>query len=247
MRVVSPEACKRNDGVRRYGLRRQGHAVPLKDHRLHSQESQGTLTSQYGFTLLELLVALGIMVLVLSILYQTFGATILAIEIVEEQSDIYQMAHLGFSIMTEELQSTFWSKDRPDTFFVGSSNSLRFTALSRHRYGEGVEGPELAALHYYLKVARALPGEEPRLTLFHDEETNPLSLSSESLQRTELVEMVQELSLSYLVRKSWIDSWDAGERGKLPRAVEIRLILKDRNDREHEFFTRVQIPIESLE
>jgi general secretion pathway protein J len=208
---------------------------------------KGTIPSQCGFTLLELLVALGIMALVLSILYQTFGATIQATEAVEEQSDIYQMAHLGFSIMTEELQSTFWSKDRPDTFFVGSSDSLRYTALSRHRYGEGVEGPELAALRYYLEVARALPGEEPRLTLFHEEETNPFSLSSETLQRTELVEMVQELSLNYLVRKSWVDSWDAGERGKLPKAVEIRLILKDRNDHEHEFFTRIQIPIESLE
>jgi prepilin-type N-terminal cleavage/methylation domain-containing protein len=209
--------------------------------------AQGTLTSQLGFTLLELLVAVSIMALMLAILYQTFGATIRATETANEESDIYQMAHLGFSIMTDELQSTFWSKDRPDTFFVGSADSLRFTALSRHRYGEGVQGSELAALHYYLEVARADPGEEPRLTLFHEEETNLFSLSSASLQRTELVEMVHEFSLGYLVRKSWIDSWDAGERGKLPEAVDIRLTLKDRNDREHAFSTRIQIPIESLD
>ncbi len=202
--------------------------------------------SQRGFTLLELLVAMGIMAMVLTILYQTFAATIQVTESVEEESDIYGMAHLGFSIMSEELQSAYWSKDRPYTFFIGTDDSLRFTAFSRHRYGEGVQGPELATLRYYLEVAPAEPGMEPRLTLIHEEETNLLSLSSESLQQTELAEMVQAFSLRYLSKEDWIDSWDASEQGELPKAVEIHLTFKDRNDREHEFLTRIQIPIESL-
>ncbi len=211
--------------------------------------------NNFGFTLLELLVALGILALLMAILYQTFAAMINVTEKVEEETEIYRMARLGLSIMTEELRSTYWSQDRANTLFIGTdeeqlgqpADSLTFTALSRHRYGEGSEGPELATLRYFLETASfesASGGEEePRLILIHEEETNSLSLSADSLQQSELGEMVWGFNLRYLDKKTWVDSWDAGEQKRLPRAVEIRLTFKDRRGQEYEFFTRTDIPI----
>lgn len=215
--------------------------------------------NNFGFTLIELLVALGILALLMAILYQTFSAMIAVTEKVEEETEIYRMARLSLSIMTEELRSTYWTQDRATTFFVGTdeehlgqpADSLTFTALSRHRYGEGSDGPELATLHYFLETASlessALGGsgggEEPRLILIHEEETNSLSLSADSRKLTELGEMVWGFNLRYLDRKEWVDSWDAGERKKPPRAVEIRLTFKDKRGQEYQFFTRADIPI----
>jgi prepilin-type N-terminal cleavage/methylation domain-containing protein len=216
-----------------------------------------------GFTLLELLIALGILSLVLAILYKSFAAMIDTTEKVEEETEIYRMARLALTIMTDELRSAYWNKDQSSTFFTGTdeqrlgqpADSLRFTALSRHRYGEETEGPELAALRYGLETAPFEEREEPRLVLLHEEETNLLSLSADSLQLTELGEMVWGLNLRYMEQKpsassffegaegGWVDSWDAGEKKKLPWAVEIRLIFKDRQGQEYEFFTRTEIPI----
>jgi general secretion pathway protein J len=216
-----------------------------------------------GFTLLELLVALGILSLLLAILYKSFAAMTNTTEKVEEETEIYRMARLALSIMTDEVRSAYWNQDQPSTFFTGSdeqmlglpADSLTFTALSRHRYGEGTEGPELASLRYSLDTAPYEEAEERRLVLLHEEETNLLSLSADSLQLTELGEMVWGFNLRYMERQpgpssifsgsegGWVDSWDAGERKRLPWAVEIQLIFRDKHGQEYEFFTRTEIPI----
>lgn len=202
--------------------------------------------SPKGFTLLELLIALGIMALVLAILYKTFSSTTDVISHIEDETQIYRMAHLGLSIMGEELRSTFWSQDRLLTGFVGSSDSLEFTALSRHRYGEGVQGPELARINYYLQLLPVDPGEKPNTVLVHDEETNVLSVSSKSRQITELSENVGSLTFRYLGKEDWESDWDTEEDHDVPRAVEIQLILLDDRDREYVFYTRIDIPISKL-
>jgi general secretion pathway protein J len=202
------------------------------------------LRSQRGFTLVEILVAIGITVVLLSLLYQTFGATIRATEIVDEETDVYRMAQIGLSIIADEIRSAYWVKDKAaTTFFSGSKDALRFTSLSRHRYGEGMEGPELAILNYYLQSQSGELGEPLQVTLMHEEETNSLSLSSNSLQRSELGEGVETFELSYFGDRTWNDSWDAEGQKTLPEAVEIRLSFKGRNGRIHPFRTRIAIPV----
>jgi prepilin-type N-terminal cleavage/methylation domain-containing protein len=195
-----------------------------------------------GFTLLELMIALGISALLLAILYQTFSSTIRTTESVDADTEIYRIAQISLSIMSEELQSAYWSKDRPNTFFSGSEDSLRFTSLSRTRYGEGIRGPELASLNYYLETPPP-DSEETTMVLMHEEEPNLLSLSSKSLERGELAERVKSFKLQYLGQRNWADSWDTSDRNQLPKAVEVKLILKGRQGREYEFFTRVAIPV----
>ena len=99
-----------------------------------------------GFTLIEIMVAMAITAVLLTILYQSFGATIRTTEIVDQETDIYRMARISLSIMTEELGSTYWSENQTNTFFSGTKDSLRFTSLSANQYGVGVEGPELTAI-----------------------------------------------------------------------------------------------------
>ena len=204
-----------------------------------------TSVKERGFTLIEIMVAMAITAVLLTILYQSFGATIRATEIVDQETDIYRMARISLSVMTEELGSTYWSANQPNTFFSGTKDSLRFTSLSANQYGVGVEGPELTAIYYYLE---AIPEESSGVLLnflIHEEEVNLLSLSSESLQRSELGERVEVFELSYFGKGSWVESWDAGDRKRLPQAVEIRLSIKGSDDRIYEFFTRVAIPIAS--
>lgn len=198
---------------------------------------------QGGFTLLELMVALGISALLLALLYRTFTSTIQSTEHVDADTEMYRMAQIGLSIIGEELQSVYWSPDRANTFFSGTEDSLRFTSLSRQRYGEGIRGPELAALHYYLETPPPEPDEDPQIMLMHEEEPNLLSLSSESTEKSELAENVKSFKLRYRTSRDWVDSWDTSETKKLPKGVEVQLTLKGKQDREYEFFTRIAIPV----
>jgi prepilin-type N-terminal cleavage/methylation domain-containing protein len=206
-------------------------------------EREGRFPRQAGFTLLELMIALGISALLLAILYQTFSSTIQTTESVDADTEIYRIAQIGFSIMSEELQSAFWSQDRANTFFTGTEDSLRYTSLSRSRYGEGIRGPELAALYYYLESPAEGQEEDTGKVLMHEEEPNLLSLSSKSLEKGELAERVESFKLRYRGKRNWAESWDTSDRNGLPQAVELKLVLKGKRDREYEFLTQVAIPI----
>lgn len=200
-------------------------------------------SAERGFTLIELLVAIGITVVLLALLYKTFAATIRTTEIVDEETDIFRMAQIGLSIMGDEIRSAYWAGNLSSTAFSGTKETLRFTSLSRHRYGERSEGSDLAGLFYYLESHPSETGGLLRVSLMHEEETNPLSLTSDSLLRSELGEGVEKFELSYFGKRVWNDSWDAsGEKG-LPEAVEIRLSYKGRNGKVYPFQTRVAIPM----
>jgi general secretion pathway protein J len=217
------------------------------ERELRDGEACRTGPSEGGFTLVELLVAASIALVLITLLYQVFGATLRTTEIVDQEAEIFRIAQIGFSIMGDELRSTYWSKDLPYTFFSGTKDSLRYTSLSRHRYGEGVEGSDLATLYYFLETDSFDPGESLTYRLMHEEETNVLSFSSKSLQRSEIGEGVETFELSYFGDRSWVDSWDTSVQGKLPEAVEIRLTYRGQGGKLFPFLTRIAIPISSEE
>ena len=60
-------------------------------------------TNPKGFTLLEVLIAMSIFAVVLSMLYTVYTGTFRNIEETESQADLYQMARIVLERMTEDL------------------------------------------------------------------------------------------------------------------------------------------------
>ncbi|HEY5594229.1 MAG TPA: type II secretion system protein GspJ [Nitrospiria bacterium] len=205
-----------------------------------------------GFTLIEILVALGIVAVLVTLLYETFNAVLRSTQQADEESELDQMARISMGIMVNELKSAYWrasdnqAASTPFEFVgqdglsgLGSSDTLRFTALSHARVEEGVTDPIVSVLAYDLVPVP----ETETAVLMHAEETNVLSLSQNSLERYELAERVVGLNFRYFDGKAWSDDWSAGDRKKLPKAVEIQLFLKDYTGRERRFITQTDIPL----
>jgi general secretion pathway protein J len=205
-----------------------------------------------GFTLIELLVALGIVAVLVTLLYETFNAVLRSTQQTDEESEMDQMARISMAIMANELKSAYWRPPgnlpgaTPFVFLgqdglgaTGSSDTLRFTALSHARVAAGMTDPVVSVLEYGL-----VPVLETEMTdLVHTEETNLLSLSESSLEQYELAERVIGLNFRYFDGKTWSDEWSAADRKKLPKAVEIQILFKDYTGRERRFITQTDIPL----
>ena len=205
-----------------------------------------------GFTLIEILVALGIVAVLVTLLYETFNAVLRSTQQADEESELDQMARISMGIMVNELKSAYWrasdnqAASTPFEFVgqdglsgLGSSDTLRFTALSHARVAEGMTDPIVSILEY-----ETFPAPETEMAdLVHIEETNFLSLSDNSLERYELAERVIGLNFRYFDGKEWSDEWSAADRKKLPKAVEIQIFFKDYAGRERRFITQTDIPL----
>ncbi|MBI3812418.1 MAG: prepilin-type N-terminal cleavage/methylation domain-containing protein [Nitrospirae bacterium] len=210
------------------------------------------MRGQRGFTLIELLVALGIVAVLVTLLYETFNAVLRSTQQTDEESELDQMARISMSIMANELKSAYWRPQgnppgsTPFVFLgqdglsaTGSSDTLQFTALSHARVAEGMTDPLVSVLAYEL-----VPVPETEMAdLMHTEETNTLSLSENSLERYDLAERVVGLNFRYFDGKEWSDEWSAADRRKLPKAVEIQILMKDYTGRERRFITQTDIPL----
>jgi len=205
-----------------------------------------------GFTLLELLVALGIVAIVVTLLYETFNAVLRSTKEVDAESEIDQMVRISMERMTNELRSAYWRPSSgtggPTVFmFVGQDSSdsdqpadtLQFTTLSYARVGEGSTDPTVTVVEYAL-----VPDPETQTSvLMHREETVPLEPSENSLEEYELAESVIGLNFRYFDGQNWLDQWSDADKKRLPKAVEIQLIIKDYSGQERQFITQTDIPI----
>jgi len=208
-----------------------------------------------GFTLLELLVALGIAAVVITLLYETFNAVLRSTQLVDQESEIDQMARISMERMTSELRSAYWL---PPTQAAGSStfmfvgqdsiatdyptDTLRFSTLSHARVSSGSADPTVSIVEYALVPVP----ESDTAVLMHREETTPLSPSASGLEEYELAESVVGLNFRYFDGKDWSDQWNDADKKNLPKAVEIQLIIKDHAGQERRFITQTDIPTSQL-
>jgi len=205
-----------------------------------------------GFTLIEILVALAIVAVVVTLSYETFNGVIRSVQQVDDQAELDQMVRVSMSIMVNELNSAYWRPPSEKASatpyeFTGTDNqageepsdSLRFTMLSHTRAKEGGGDPTVSILEYELVPV----AQSEVATLMHTEETNYLSLSENSLERFELAEQVVGLNFRYFDGKQWSEEWSASDRKKLPRAVEIQIDFRDSNGQVRRFITQTDIPL----
>ncbi len=209
------------------------------------------LTSNRGFTLIEVLLAIFIGAIVLTVLYASFFQIINAKDSAEDKLELYHEARVIISKMTEDLSMAYprgmiypVQGASASSFFVGKAeqqvgrSSIDFTSLS-HAAGINSGDSDQAEITYYLKSV-------PQSDLFFlMRRENPRIGSDSSAIEYPLSERVVGLTLSYMRTDGdeFITDWDSAQTSSLPRAVNITLTLRSAKGEDVEFNSIVLIPI----
>ncbi len=212
-----------------------------------------------GFTLLEVMVAIGIVALLGVLIYGAFMGMSRSRKNMQHVGNRYQQGRQAVDRMARELTSAFLSGHQPfqqlqyvrETIFVGTdqrpSDRVDFTSFSHMRLKADSHESDQCELSFFAST---------------DPETGNLDLVrrvqkyiDDEPTRGGVVQVLAENIESFDVKyfdpliSEWIDSWStvqaAGQIGRLPGAVWITLWLRGGpRDAPVKFETKVQIPIQ---
>ena len=208
-----------------------------------------------AFTLVELMLAILILAIIMSLVYGVIFSTIEAQERIEE---ITQASEIGPAILQqirEDLEGAFRPKEQGEFFLgldkkgsTGDRDRMDFVS-GRFSYGAEREGDE-PVFHSVNEVGYQVLDnkDEPSVGILYRRED--FSVDSEPLKGGRLIEIydrVVHFNLSYYNGKKWLGGWDSKtDGGKLPQAIrlELKIMDTDRGDRNvpQVFFTTVTYP-----
>ena len=240
--------------------------VRLLELRNHSNPTH--MPVQSGFTLMEVLISIFILVTVLSTVFASYTGTFRIIGETESQADIYRMARVALERISEDLQSVyayvpdstsgdsdFGMPDKPpggeSLSFVGEPTEMVFSAKAHLGFGKEKGSGQLARITYSA------------------EEQNSVDDESFSLRRKDvlLIDIIRSKvygkdtteSPAYPVCKNLVsvefkyyndedeenDNWDSSsEEGAFPKKVSVSLEFITPSDPETPFKFSTSIPLQ---
>ncbi len=215
--------CPRRRGVRERPLKRRA--------------------SQRGLTLLEVLVAVGILAMVSTLIYGAFDGMQRSRTGIERIDERYHQGRQALVRMSRELQSAFLSLHQPQvyintvrtTIFLGTdggtSDRVDFTSFSHQRLMRNVHESDQNELSYFMGRD---PDHSDKYDLLRREQKEIDLEPTKGGIVSVLCEDVTVFDLQYLepLTDTWLDSWDTSQVttqaqfNRLPFQVRIKLVLK---------------------
>ena len=221
---------------------------------------------QSGFTLLELLIAIGIFAVVLTTIYTSSTGTFRVVDETESQVEIYRMARIGMERMIEDLESLYVQRNplagksaedtAPATQFVGkdqeidgrSADTLRFVSRAHVNLGGQDQDPGAVEIIYYVRES---DGGDSLVLYRSDKPVFEVSGSPEGeTSGLVLCERLASITITYHdengdVREDW-DSDSEELKDKIPKIVSISLEFQNISnpDVPLPFMTSIALPIE---
>lgn len=245
----------------RYGIPQGSLGTGRKETGTRDQGSDAGNRSR-GFTLLEILIAIFILVLVVSAVFGAFSGTFKVVAETEVQEEIYATARVALDRISEDLASVYVSSlektKQPETgstrrgfLFVGKdrkvdeqdADALRFLSWAHVSFKNGrqTEGP--AEISYYTRFNEKT-GE---LALYRSDTRDYLEAPENGQGGLLLSEGLIWLDFVYYDREGDArKSWDTTENKNmdLPSRVEISMGFENGLDPENpvQFLTGVALP-----
>ena len=177
-----------------------------------------------GFTLLEVLVAIGIFALLTSLLYGTFGATFESARRAEATAEAYRVIRWSMRHLLRDIGMFY-----PHALLPATS---AFEGIDRSRWREAGVYPDdrlrFTSLSHQGTRADAAESDQGEITYFLREETLVREVRSMGgVRRTdEVSDAVWGINFRYLSEGAWREEWP-GDGQTAPDAVEINLTLRN--------------------
>jgi len=232
-------------------LKTEKEAWSGKIRQIRGSEGGRALKCHRGFTLLEVLVSMAILVIIMAALYSAYTTNVEAIQIARQNGEVHQEARIVLERMTKDLQSTLIQVSVPSEKIrlglVGGDREIEgrradhidFTTVTHLALNEKVPASDLCEIGYMIE-------EDPEakvLVLFRrdDSSVDEDFTTGGSLQ--EMARNVVEFKLTYQdSRGEESAQWNTleGRPGSgLPVLIKVRLVLGDELNREHVFSTSI--------
>lgn len=203
-----------------------------------------------GFTVIEILIAVTIVSIILTIIYGSFASATRSISISRGRSDIYQIARLSLARMAEDISCAFPPKgvnlEDIKFGFIGEdrgldgmpSDILNFISTSHLKFGRSLKNSGLCEIGYCVETD---PETEELVLLRREDDTLDDEIDRGGIV-LELAEHIKGIDFKYYDDKGeeW-DEWYSDDTNSLPRKVKITLTLEGENKRRLDFSTVVYL------
>jgi general secretion pathway protein J len=220
---------------------------------------QKRVYGQYGFTLLEIVVAIAIFAVIVSIIFPAYTGTYRNIQIAETQAEIYEMARTALIRIVEDLESTYipvpsegGEGDTNDDALIGKddfiegreADKIRFFSRSHIDLNESQEEAGEAKISYYPLIK-----EDKTITLYRADTRGNLDWPEDNTGGWRICEGLHSINFTYRDKGgNTNDTWDesvAGPEKRLPSMVTVTLKFIDSDDPEKPltFSTSVALPL----
>lgn len=225
--------------------------------------------SQRGFTMMEIVLAVTLLAIILSVSYSGITSIITSKQLLDDRRDQLVMANSVLNRMTRELQLAFSGVavlPRPDEdkdkkiassiCLIGDENMLgndkrgdviRFVALEGGQYlPDGGSHSGLVQIMYRVEEDPERKPNEPERYLLIREETpviRPFDRAYEKMMVFPITNRIISMQLRYYDTNSqkWYGKWGDGERNDLPARVEIIMELMSPRGVLQRFATQVPL------
>jgi len=201
-----------------------------------------------GFTLIELVVALALLVTVSTIIYGAFRQSFRVRNITTETYDRYRDVRQAMFRMAREISSAYISThhnlEEPTTAtcFKGEGERITFSSMANLRLARDAQESDQAEISYFLKRGETMDGRRVN-NLMRRIDTSPDD-DVEKGGRTEIMaEDIEDLEFEYwepskeIGDEAWRDDWEVGQcqagdppsaddKVEMPERVRITLVVK---------------------
>lgn len=231
-----------------------------------NSKSQQQCQTEKGFTLLELLVAVFISALVLTLISTSFFQIINAKEKVEDQLELIHEARVVFGRIGKDLSSVYprgkvtnSALSYPYIFFLGQNEEqtdnsrLEFSSFSRNPIEFNRESDQSEITYFLVRIEDEENYDEENQIYALIRKENPWFGNDEGGTQYPISERVKKFKLTYqntkktddpLIEQEDITEWNAVQLGgALPKAVAVELVLTDDEGIDHTFNTSIIMPI----
>lgn len=211
---------------------------------------------QAGMTLLEIMIAIAVLVIMMTLAWRTIANTSDSKRAFERYEERNHELRMALGRIVRDLEATYLSRNEdqnsvtPRTMFVGKSGSklpqIRFSTLGHNVLWADANESEQTVISYVERDSPTKPGaidwvrREQRRMSNENPETEPAEYDV-------LVHDIQSAKLEYWNWKNaaWQDTWDTtqsdGQRGFLPSRVRITITTKGPTDAEYKLVTEARL------
>ena len=203
-----------------------------------------------GFTLIEVLIAMGITAAMAVMTIGSLREVDRAAEVVRLQDERYGAARLALSRIAREVSMAFlsdnWDANRsrdPVTLFVGREDEVLFTTLAHVRLYRDAKESDQAVVEYRLDQDPDHPGER---ALFRREKAHLDDEPDRGGRRDLVADRVSALRIQYWDpgRKEWVGEWTTRSTEhlkELPPRIRLELEMALPDGRKERFVTEARI------
>lgn len=174
-----------------------------------------------GFTLIEVLISLTLLIIVLGAIYSSFFSIQRAMERFEGVSLKYHEARTALDIMRREIDGALLKNPQAED---DSMPKASFIIEDRDMFGKSTSSLLLTAFSFrgggLNTVSYFVTAEDRNLRLQKTEK--PSSLKSDGYTM-DIIEGIESFTVETLFNNKWVKTWDTANTGQLPEVVRISI------------------------